>query len=221
MKYLPILFAAMMAWASPSLAQEEDYPMETEAIETEGLANAAGRLRADGNNICSVFKIAPKTFMTAKHCITNTHKEYSIEYDAKSPRLYVRSMVVPVAEKVGGNKMDWAVLSTFEDNTVRMFELGCDIDVKLGMKIGTVGFPASSELTLGIGYISSVSPVDISNANADYTMSMTGAPGASGSVVFEWSSEKIIGIFTEGYAPGGYYAKGIESINSTVFCLEK
>jgi len=178
------------------------------------LSGSVVEFLSGSRRVCTAFKISSRQFMTAKHCVTQVNREYKIDFNNRMS--FVRSILVS-----GVDKEDWAVANVATSNDkIKSLSLGCNDELYLGMPVAYAGYPSPLELTMGLGAVTSVTPVKPSRSNADFMIDVAAAPGASGSPVISLDTGNVIGILTEGIRnrKTGFFMVGIESIKSTAQC---
>lgn len=171
------------------------------------------------SSICTASKIGKMAFLTARHCVSNLSANYRVEKDFEYQ--YVKTLIVTVSSKRRNRKEDWAILKMTSENTkLWSLKIGCTEDIYLGMPVAYAGYPEPIDFAFSSGQVTSINPSNARNANADFTVDLAAAPGASGSPVISLDTGNIIGILTEGVYSRriGAFMVGIESIRNIDLC---
>lgn len=196
------------------------------ATETSGLIDRLERavavMEVDNERQCTATKIAPNTYLTAKHCLPNdswgnatsirvVHKDY--EYH------YVSTVQYPVESEWD---QDWAILYTSTDNKdIPSITLSCSEKLYKGQRVAFVGHPGIFTYAYREGYISTlVKPRGdwYRQPGMDFSADMQSEGGASGSAVISLKTGQIIGVLVEGVR--GTSITGMEAIRNLSLCRE-
>ena len=172
-----------------------------------------------GGGYCTATKIAPRQWLTARHCITS-----SMKIETEKTYLYPRSVLMTVEDKTEGSRNeDWAIVNTAdEDESVPSLPLGCNDTVYAGMPVAYLGYPADVDRAFVMGHVSSMKRARNYVNDADWVMNMVVAGGASGSALVSMDTGNIIGIVTEGLSSPrtGFFMTGIESVRNLDWCQD-
>lgn len=170
-----------------------------------------------GQGHCTATKVAPKTWLTARHCIGA-----GLKIETARQYLYPRSIVLAWQEKKGGNRSeDWAIINTQEaDDSVPSLSLGCNETIYPGMAVAYLGYPAGVDRAYVQGYISSIRRVRYGGNQADWVIDMTLAGGSSGSAIVSMATGNILGVLTEGTLSSrtGFFMSAAESVKNLDWC---
>ncbi len=204
------LFAAVAAGSTPAQSAGLS-PRMAVGVLTPSLVHVV----RNGRDICTAFKVAPATYLTARHCTT---KDVSRDLLRVGSRYrFVEQYITP-----DDPKDDWAVIKTGYNNP-RLLALGvgCNEEVYLGMPVAYAGYPEPLGLTMVMGHIILIEPTPkIPSRNSEYVMDNTTNKGASGSPVISLRTGNVIGILIQLIGTRSFprYATGIKSIKSTLLC---
>ncbi len=181
------------------------------------LSASVVHLVRNGSDRCTAFKVAPATYLTARHCAKR---------DVSRDFLRVGSRYRFVEQYIASNepKDDWAIVKTgYNDPLIPKLNIGCDEEVYLGMPVAYAGYPIPLGLTVATGYIISIEPTPkMLSRNSEYATNTRANIGASGSPFISLDTGNVIGILTQliGTKNNPKYATGIESIKNTSLCRE-
>jgi V8-like Glu-specific endopeptidase len=183
------------------------------------LVPSLAHLVRNGSDRCTAFKVAPATYLTAKHC---TRKDVSRDFLRVDSRYrFVEQYITPDEPKD-----DWAIIKTgYNDPRVRSLRVGCDEKIYLGMPVAYAGYPSPLDLTMVMGRVISTLPIKSPFSKSEFATNVTGGAGASGSPVISLDTGDVIGILTEGIINGSFrrqheFAAGVENIKNTSLCRE-
>lgn len=171
------------------------------------------------HSFCTATKIAPRQYLTAKHCAVSADVDFRLE-SSTGEYAFIRSVVVAASEKRGEGKVeeDWAILNATSDNAAPALPLGCGDTHRVGEPVSYMGFPEGLERAFGMGYISTMKGYV---NNSDIFVDLPAAPGASGSAVVSAETGHIIGVLTEGVyntRTREFYMIGLENIEHVDQC---
>lgn len=181
----------------------------------EHLSSAAVYLDLGGIGHCSAAKIAPRTFLTAGHCVRQWPTYMALQWGEYTAS--VQSVLVSRQPKDGGmHNEDWAVLFTkYENPAIKALELNCSGAPYLGQPVAYVGYPNVLNLTFGVGNVTSTDPTRTGDGESDFWVNIPAAGGASGSALVDRSTNKVIGIMIEML---GEFMTGVQDIRDTDMC---
>ncbi len=171
------------------------------------------------SGVCTASKIGKKTFLTARHCVSNLSANYRVDKDFEYQ--YVKTILVTVSSKGRSRKEDWAILNMITENTkLKTLRINCTEEIYLGMPVAYAGYPEMINFAFSSGQVTSVNPPDGRGMNSDFAVDLAAAPGASGSPIISLDTGNIIGILTEGVfsSRAGAFMVGIESIANLDLC---
>jgi len=174
-----------------------------------------------GKTMCTATAIAPRTFLTAGHCIKG---EATFIVDQYGNEFKVSSVTVGVGmkEDYPGLQKDWAIVHTdLYVPGISYVAIGCDETLYVGMPVAYLGYPYPLNRHLGVGIISSIIEPDIITSNTAMA-SFNASSGASGSAVISLDTGNIIAILTTILTPppGILLATGLEPISETDYCRD-
>lgn len=215
-------------------AAAHDPAVRVERIES--LTHSVARLLQNGNEICTVSKIAPKRFLTARHCVSNyPNAEFMVQYNAPSDegRGVISSLEYAIVTSVhvggrskgkgGRGTADWAVLYVDEGiESMRELRFECVEPPRMGQDLATMGYPSPMGRYYSEGFISSLE--DTTGANPtlrswDFYASLLGAPGSSGAPVVSLTSGRLVGIMVGGVVTRvGPIAAGMQATSIRELC---
>lgn len=176
--------------------------------------NSVARLQWDGDNTCTVSKIAAKTFLTASHCVKGTLYKpvFTVSYQGTDEWPESRKIT---SITVGTEEFDdWAVLKTDVDlPDMDALPVNCAYEPEVGDLVTTVGYPAVMGKSFHRGYVSSLEETSQGKNVANFYLDIKAAPGASGSPILKDGA--VVGILSLGIVPNrfGLLATGIHSVD--------
>jgi V8-like Glu-specific endopeptidase len=226
MTCLVVLFAALAAAnAGPFKPAVELTPEQM----ARHLYASVGQLEVRGREVCTVTKIAPRKYLSAKHCVADrdTKAEFST-HDGKYRWVNFRSMEIPLEKAEDKDHYeDWAIFSSKiqefkdDDKEIPAIEMACHYKPKIGETVYYMGFPGTRNTRgqvrlFGKGYVSGVFEESEKKLGGHFTFDAPGAGGSSGSAVVNRFG-LVIGVLTRVEIGDrdiiGLIAEGIKSLD--------
>ena len=185
------------------------------------LYSSVAKLRQNGKDACTAFKIGPKRYMTASHCVGGfplSAPILSIFIEEGYVIEQVRSFVISNQKKKGGKLEDWAVLNLVDDTDQIALILSCTHKVSPSEGVATYGYPGMSHPQFSTGMVTGMGP-HTSGHGSEIIVNLHVDGGASGSPVISLKTGGVIGVLTEGI-PGrfGQIGTGLERITGVDEC---
>lgn len=187
-------------------------PVYAAELATKTAASVA-ILQRDRIGGCTTWKLGPRQWVTARHCVISLDHAYSITAGLNT--LYVRSILVSGEKAKGKDHIeDWAILNVNQDSPdVPILEVACAHAPEIGEAVAYAGYPAlgkDQELIFAIGYITGIS--SLRDHPWTFSANFAVGGGASGSPVVNNETGKVIGIVTKAlYLQDGNTLAGIEA----------
>lgn len=213
------VFAFILFLATPSSSEGAEPLTEKQGYTL--LSSAVAKLRQNNKDSCTAFKVGPKQYMTASHCVGGfplsapiltifIEEGYIIEQ--------VRSFTISNQKKKGGKLEDWAVINTVDDTDQVALSLACTEEVEPADRVATYGYPGMSHPQFSTGIVTGEGP-HTSGHGSEIIVSLHVDGGASGSPVISLETGSVIGVLTEGI-PGrfGQIGTGLEKISNSDMC---
>lgn len=192
----------------------------TRSERIELLTASTGELLSGGNKVCSLSKLSPGKFLTARHCVKNMPiDELTVRYKLDGNFYGQTRDVMWVTQS---RKNDLAIVETETDiEDMKPLTLACSTEIVTGLDVAAMGFPYPMGRYYSEGYVNSVSKTDIDeHTNANFWMDMRIAPGSSGGPVIDAKTGHQIGVAIEIIVPPrvGNIASGAEGISINRLC---
>lgn len=214
MKYL-LAAALLVAFLTPAQADVVSPPDAALILQQSTVRMEVGR-----DAFCTATKVAPKTFLTARHC-TDSLREFDLRFEPEFDVAFPKWVTLPIGTKAPGNrKYDWALIETHTDmEHVAAAQYSCHETPYLGMPVATFGYSSKTQPSFSVGYVASLKPGTRPN-QYDFALDIQVAPGASGSAIISLDSGDIVGVLTEGISEqrAGVYLIGAQLVSQTALC---
>ena len=205
---------------APIPVLSEDMLTRYEAVDL--LRSGSAVMKRWSQKFCSTWKVADKTFVTAKHCASGINSNITVRqlgdtWDSST----VRSVTIPIGSDKEGNKdQDW-ITYTIHDTMKDMVALprGCGHELKIGEPIAIGHYPAGLNFSVSFGSVITLDTDLGRRSNAVIAIDGAAAPGSSGAAVISMETGKVIGIIIEGIVSRfGAFAIGLESVDNFYLC---
>jgi len=194
------------------------------------LSAAVGLLYQDGRPGCTAWKMGPREWATAWHCVALTGRKYTIQ-TSKEPlgqTLNVRSILLPAEKGAAKDHWeDWAVLNVAQKTAeIPALAIDCVYVPVLGESVSYAGFPSAvgeQILVFSTGIVANITRSSDRKLPWTFAAALDGGGGASGSPVIANRTVKVIGFVTRGVqlAKGGRVLTGIEGVAGMDLCEAK